>query len=378
MTETYDVTVLGLGGMGSAALAHAARRNARVVGFDRHPRGHARGSSTGESRIIRKAYFEDAAYVPLLLRAYELWAELEATTGTTLRDLRGMLMVGSSESEVLRGALAAARRHGILVDELERGEVLRRYPSLRLLDDERGIFERDAGTVFPELAIAAHLDAAENAGAETHFSTPVAGYASEAGGIVVSLGDGSHIRTARLVICAGPWLGEIARELALPLEVQRNVQLWFEPTTPAYDGERFPVFFLDRPGLPAPLYGFPDRGGGVKAALHAYGETTTAETLDREIHPSDVTPVRAALDAFLPGAAGAYAAGKACTYTLTPDRHFIIDTHPADDRIVIAGGFSGHGFKFCSVVGEILADLASDGTTRRPIDFLRLRRFAER
>jgi len=375
-TMTYDAVVLGLGGMGSAALAHLAQRGRRVLGIEQFARAHDRGSSAGRSRIIRMAYYEDPAYVPLLRRAYELWRALEWDSDAKLLELCGILMAGGPDSRVIRGAGASARLHGVPIEELTRAEILRRYPMLRLRDDERGLFEPHAGIVFPEAAIDAHLRVAERAGADIRFETRACGYASQATGIRVELDDGSTIVTRRVAICAGPWLSEIARELALPLRVQRNVQIWFEPVTAAYGIDRFPTFFLDRTDAAAALYGFPDDGSGIKAALHKHGVSTSPERLDRTVHDGDITHVRTALDDWMPGAAGTFVAGKVCMYTLTPDEHFIIDAHPRDTRIVLAGGFSGHGFKFCPVIGEIVADLVIDGTTRHPIEFLRLARLA--
>jgi monomeric sarcosine oxidase len=370
----YDAVVLGLGGMGSAALAHIAKRGRRVLGIEQFTPAHDLGSSAGQSRIIRMAYYEDPAYVPLLRRAYELWTELERESAARLLDLCGILLVGGPDSRVLRGAAQSAHRHTIAIEALDRPEILRRFPLLRVREDERGLFEPNAGMVFPEAAIDAHLRVAERAGAEIRSETRALRYAAQATGVRVEFADGSAVVARRLAVCAGPWLPELARELALPLRVQRNVQIWFEPATPAYGIDRFPAFFLDRAGAPAALYGFPDYGAGVKAALHGYGASTSAERLDRAVCPTDVRAVAAALDDFLPGAAGTFRAGKACMYTLTPDEHFIIDTDPRDPRVVLAGGFSGHGFKFCSVVGEIVADLVIDGSTRHPIDFLRLER----
>jgi sarcosine oxidase len=371
----YDAVVLGLGGMGSAALAHLARRGKRVLGLEQFARAHDLGASAGQSRIIRMAYYEDAAYVPLLRRAYELWAELERDAGAALLDRCGVLMVGGPRSRVLDGAARSARLHDIPVHELDRDQTLARYPHLLLRNAEHALFEPNAGMVFPEAAIEAHLRIAVTAGAQVRFETPVRGYVSETAAVAVELADGSTIRTRRLAICAGPWLMRATAELALPLRVQRNVQVWFEPASGAYARGRFPAFFLDREGAASVLYGFPNRGAGVKAALHGYGESTSPERLDRSVRDTDVAPVKAALDAFLPGAAGSVRAGKVCMYTLTPDEHFILDLHPRDARIVLAGGFSGHGYKFCPVIGEIVADLALEGGTRHPIAFLRLGRF---
>ncbi|MBD5654758.1 MAG: N-methyl-L-tryptophan oxidase [Candidatus Eremiobacteraeota bacterium] len=374
----YDVVVVGLGGMGSATLAHVAKRGRRVLGIERFARGHEFGASSGRSRIIRKAYFEDPAYVPLLVRAYELWRELERETGATLLDLRGLLVVGDAGGRVVRGILASADEHGLAIDRLDRADVLARYPSLLVERDECGLFERDAGSIDPEASVDAHLNVAEAAGAVARFSTRVAGIASRPDGIAVALDDGTTVLAARLAVCAGPWTSDVLPDLALPIRLQRNVQVWFRPTVDAYAAGRFPAFLVDRPARwPAPLYGFADAGHGVKAAFHGFGETTSADGLERGVSAGDVAAVADALETWMPGAAGELIASKACTYALTPDEHFAIDVLPGDDRIAIAGGFSGHGFKFCSVVGEIVADLALEGGTRHAIGFLRLARLLE-
>jgi sarcosine oxidase len=371
---TYDLAVLGLGGMGSAVAARGALAGRRVLGLERFGEAHEFGASSGRSRIIRKAYFESPAYVPLLQRAYELWRDLETRTGTRLLHLGGLLMIGPADGAVVRGARASAARYGVALDELQRVQVARRFPALRLRENEAVLFEREAGAVFPERTIAAHLEVARAAGAELRFGAEVLGYESRASGVALRLGDGSTVMAGRLALCAGPWAAHVARELGLPIRVQRNVQLWFEPLTRALRADRFPAFFIERAEWPAPLYGFPDFGDGVKAAFHSFGPTTGADALDREIYPSDIDPVRDALDDCLTGAAGSFRFGKACMYALTPDEHFILDRHPADNRIVIAAGFSGHGYKFASVIGEIVTELAFEGTTRHPIGFLSLAR----
>jgi sarcosine oxidase len=362
--------------MGSAALAHLAARGKRVLGLEQFARGHDLGASSGRSRIIRKAYFEDPAYVPLLERAYTLWRELEGRTFTKLIDQAGLLLIGSAAGATLGGARLSAQRYGVAIEELSAAAVGERYPGLRLAPGESGVFEREAGIIYPEAAIAAHLAAAKSDGAQTRFEAPVREIAPTAGGIHVDLADGSTIVAERLIVCAGPWLPVVAAHLALPLRVQRNVQLWFEPAAPGFTIDRFPAFLAEREHWPSRrLYGFPDYGHGVKAAFHSFGEDTSAQALDRAVRPEDIRLVGEALNELMPGAAGKFLSGKVCMYTLTPDEHFILDVHPHDPRVVIAGGFSGHGFKFASVIGEICADLAIDGGTSHPIGFLSLRRF---
>lgn len=372
----YDAVVAGLGGMGSAAIAHLALRGARVLGVEQFDALHALGASSGKTRIIRQAYFEDPAYVPILLRAYELWRELERTTGKEVFRLVGLLMAGTPQSEVIGGSLLAAHKHGLPVESLNAAELRVRYPMLRVRDDEVGVFEREAGAVFPERAIRLHLNLAREHGAQMRFNTGMRAWQSEGQGVSVELSDGTSVRTRSLVLTLGPWFAQALREAGVKLEVQRNVQVWFAPQTAAYDAASFPAFLIERRSLPAPLYGFPDFGDGVKAAFHGLGATTDPDHLARGIDPqTDVQPVANALEDWMPGAAGTFRQGKACMYALTPDRHFVVDRHPRDARVVLCGGFSGHGFKFASAVGEIAAQLVLDGGTPHPIDFLSLRRF---
>lgn len=373
---TYDVAVAGLGGMGSAVLAHCAMRGARVVGIEQFERAHELGASAGQTRIIRQAYYEDPAYVPMLFRAYELWRELEKQSGSELMRLVGLLMAGSERSEVVAGSALAAKTYDLPVEHLDANGIRRRYPQLRVEDGEVGVFERNAGAVFPERAIRAHLDLARDRGAEMRFGTTVVNWESKKPGVEIALSDGARVTARSMVLTLGPWFAQAMSQAGVPLEVQRNVQIWFTPSTAAFGADAFPAFLIERESLPAPLYGFPDFGSGVKAALHGFGETTDPQDLRREIDPGrDVEPVAAALEAWMPGAASQYRSGKACMYSLTPDRHFVIDRHPEDERIILCGGFSGHGFKFSPVVGEIGAQLALDGETPHPIAFLSLRRF---
>ncbi len=373
--SAYDLVVVGLGGMGSAVAAHAAMRG-RVLGLERGALRHELGASAGRSRIIRKAYFEDVRYVPLLLRAYELWRELEAATATTLLDLIGVLMSGSHDSVTLAGVRASAARYDLPVEELSAADLRARYPGMRPLPGEVGLLERDAGVVFPERAVDAHLRLAHARGAELRPEAAVTGWERRPGGrLVVTLDDGSSVEAERLAVCAGPWSRSVLSDLDVPLRIQRNVQAWFAPASDAFARGRLPAFLLDRPGLPAPLYGFPDYGEGVKAALHGFGELTEPDSLDRSVSAQDVAAVQQPLEAWLPGAGSAFRTGKACMYALTPDEHFIIDRHPRDPGIAIACGFSGHGYKFCSVVGELVAQLAFDGGTALDIGFLGLSRF---
>jgi sarcosine oxidase len=373
---SFDVAVAGLGGMGSAVAAHCAARGASVIGIDQFGPAHDRGSSHGKSRMIRKAYFEDPAYVPLVRRAYELWRELERTAGEELLRLTGVLSVGHASSEIISGTLRAADRHDLLVKAWSQEKVRMRYPTLQLQPEEIAIFEADGGVLDPERSVRAHLKAAQSSGAELRFETGMAGWEITDKGAQIRLKDGTAITARGLVLCLGPWFQQTLESLGVPIRVQRNVQAWFSAANGVYDTGRFPAFLLDRAGLPAPLYGFPDFGGGLKAAFHCLGDLTVASELDREVDMArDVEPITRAMEQWMPGSTRTFREAKPCMYTLTPDAHFVIDRHPNHPNVILCGGFSGHGFKFAPVVGEIGADLALDGGSRHQIDFLSLKRF---
>ncbi len=369
----YDVAIIGLGGIGSAVLADCARRGARVIGLEQFGPAHELGSSSGRSRLIRKAYFEDPAYVPLLLRSYDLWRELEVASGEELLTITGLLMVGPAGSPIVAGAQRSAREHALALEVLGQEQLRARYPTLRFLPDEIGVFEPDGGVLVPERAVEAQLRVATRAGAHLRFGTVVRQWEPVGDGFEVLLDDGAPISARTLVLAVGPWFAEA---LGVPLRIQRNVQAWFRPAPAAYSAGRFPPFLLERDHFPAPLYGFPDFGDGVKAAFHAHGAITTPNELRRAIDPArDLAPLAAALEEWMPGAAASFHSAKVCPYTLTPDGHFVVDRHPAHPGVILCGGFSGHGFKFAPVIGEIAADLALDGGTRHEIGFLSAGRF---
>ena len=362
--------------MGSAILAHCAQRGASVIGFDKFARGHALGSSSGKSRMIRKAYFEDPAYVPLLLRSYELWRALERDTGADILRITGLLMVGNERTEIIAGARRAAHEHGLPLETLTLTQIGVRYPTLRVMGGEIGIYEPDGGVLAPERAIEAHLLAASAAGAQIAFELGMESWTPTKEGFMVQLTDGTRVSARSLVLSLGAWIQKMFQAIGVAIRVQRNVQAWFAPATQAYDAARFPPFLLDRVGLPAPLYGFPDFGDGIKAAFHSHGDLTDAEHVDRAVNPArDIQPIADAMEQWMPGATAKSLAAKPCLYTLTPDGHFVIDRHPEHPQLILCGGFSGHGFKFAPVIGEIVADLALAGGSRHRIDFLSLRRF---
>jgi len=345
-----DVTVIGLGVMGSAAAWQLARRGLRVLGLEQFTPAHDRGSSHGLTRVIRQAYFEHPDYVPLVLRAYELWAELERDCGRELLRKTGAFMIGRPDGAIVRGSLESALRHGLRHRMHSAAELRARFPFLLVRDDEVALEEYDAGVLLAEEAVLAMQDLARRRGAELRFGVR----ARPEGG--------------KTVIAAGAWTPELVP--ALPLQVERQVLYWFDPVS---DRDRIPLFIWDRDGRP--FYSIPDvRDHGVKVAFHHGGEISSPEGIHREVAASEVEDMRRRLMETVPPLNGALRKSAVCMYTNTPDEHFAIGS-PAPG-LIVASPCSGHGFKFAPVVGEIVADLAVSGSTRHPIGLFGLDRFA--
>ena len=354
----YDVIVLGLGGMGSAVAAHAAARGLRVLGLEQFGPAHALGASHGRTRIIRQAYFESPVYVPMLRRAYALWDALEARAQMTLRAQCGGLFVGTPESPVVAGAIASGDLHGLPYELLDASALRRRYPATSPHDDEVAVFEAVAGAVFPEAGVRAHLLVAAAEGAELRFGARVLDWDAGDDGVHVALADGTRAEGERLAICAGPWFARVAPDIGVPLRVERNVQFWFEPLDrSAVTPDRLPIYCVQHDAGTRMFYGYPDFGHGAKVAYHGSGVEADPDMLDRVVRDDEIAGARAALASFVPRAAGRFLDAAVCMYSLTPDEHFAIGTHPRNARVVVAGGFSGHGYKFTPVVGEIVAAL---------------------
>ncbi len=370
----YDVIVLGLGGMGSAAAYHAARRGARVLGLEQYGVAHDRGSSHGQTRVIRQAYYEGPDYVPLLFRAYDLWHELEREAGVALLTKTGALHLGAPDSDAVAGAALSARTHHIPHEMLSHDEIRRRYPILRPRSDQVALLEYEAGILPPERCVAIHLDLAKRRGADLHYEEPVLSWSAGPGGVSVRSSRGTY-EGGRLIIAAGPWTAQVLEGLGLPLRVTRAVVYWFEPRAQREAFKKVPIYLWEDRGVYA--YGFPYLDGqGLKCAFHhVHDEVTTPQTIRRAVGEDERIRMREHLTALMPDAAGEVLSVSTCMYTNTPDLHFLIDRHPHHEQVVLACGFSGHGFKFASVVGEVLADLALKGRTKHPIELFALRRF---
>ena len=376
----YDVIVAGLGGMGSAAAYHLAGRGKRVLGLERYSPAHDKGSSHGQSRIIRLAYSEDPAYVPLVLRSYELWERLERETGEDLMTITGGLMIGAPGSRFFEGSKQSAEKYDLPYEVLDAAELKRRYPVFEPTPDTAAFFEKKAGFLRPEASVRAHLDRAASLGADLHFEEELLSWEPTESGVRVETASGTY-EAERLVVSAGAWAPKLLADLGLPLEVTRQLLFWFDPKSgiEPFLPERFPVFIWE-PEDGNSFYAIPAHdgpGGGVKVAFfRADSKPADPETLEREVHDEEIEFIRGYLARYVPDLDGEFLYAKTCMYTNTPDEHFVISTHPHYPQVAIAAGFSGHGYKFCSVVGEILADLVTDGETPHPIDLFSPARLA--
>ena len=374
--EIFDVVVAGAGGMGTAAAVHLAQRGVRVLCLDRFPLAHDRGSSHGQTRLIRLAYYEHPDYVPLLERAYQLWRDLETASGRRLLVEAGLVMAGPAGCELVTGAERSARLHDLSLDRLGAAEVRRRWPAFVVPDDWELVHESRGGYLLVEACVRAHAEVAKRAGAEFRHGVEIHGWRRRGDAIELDTTLGP-IAAGKLALCPGAWAANLLRLPSMPLRVVRKSQFWFDPPAahrPIHAAGVMPCFAFDTPtGF---FYGFPaldDRG--LKVAEHTGGRPVADPlALDCAIDATERHAIECFLAAHVPNAAGRLSDHAACLYTMSPDSHFVLGLHPDEPRVAIAAGFSGHGFKFASVVGEVLADLAIDGSTEHPIRFLSPRR----
>jgi len=374
-TVSYDAIVVGVGGMGSAAVYHLARRGVRVLGLEQFDIPHDRGSSHGVTRIIRLAYFEDPAYVPLLRRAYALWHDLQHRWGEPLLYITGAIDAGLPGSVTVEGSLRSCAVHHLPHEVLDAAALARRCPGYRLAPEMVAVYQPDGGFVLSERAIVAHVMLAQAMGAEVHARERVLGWEPDGSQVVVRT-DRAVYRARRLVVTAGPWAGRLVPRLAALAVPERQVLLWAQPRRPdLFRLGAFPVFNLEAPE--GRFYGFPIFGTpGVKIGkYHHRHEAVDPDAVSREVTPEDEAVVREGLRRYFPEADGPTMAMKTCLFTNSPDEHFIVDRLPEAPQVWVAAGFSGHGYKFCSVMGEILADLALDGASAFDLRLFRATRF---
>lgn len=354
----YDVIVIGLGGMGSAAAYRLAQRGKKVLGLEKFTPVHVQGSSHGGSRITRQAYFENPAYVPLLLRAHEMWDQIEQDSGEKIFHRVGGIMVGTPESRTVAGSLRSAQEWDLPHEMLDAQGIRARFPTMDPKAHEIALYETGAGFVVPESSVSAHLKLAEKAGAELRFSEPVTHW--EEGKVVTAQGT---YYADQLVVCPGAWAPQLLADLRVPFEIERQVQYFYQPNGNFAD---HPVYIWELEGA-RQFYGFPVVDGEVKVAFFRGGDICTPETIDRTVHGHEIQAMTDFVRQRMPLLPGTFRRAATCMYTNTADEHFVIARHPAHPSVVVACGFSGHGFKFVPVVGEILADLVVDGATRHPI-----------
>jgi sarcosine oxidase len=359
MAKNWDVAVVGLGAMGSAALYHLASRGVRVIGFDRYAPPHTLGSTHGLSRIIREAYYEHPMYVPLVQRAYELWAELECRAGRALFVQTGGLMIGRPDGTLVAGARRSAHEHALRHEELGARELHARFPGFVVPDDMVALFEPRAGVLDPEACVASHLQLAEKAGATVQVNEPVTVWSSQPDRITLETANHRY-DVERIVLCAGAWTPTLVHDAGLALWIERQVMHWFTPRTDAqlFTPAHCPIAMIEYEPDRF-FYTLPDSGNGVKAAIHHEGARVDPDTVARVVSEGERARALELLRRYLPRAAGQHRSSATCLYTNTPDGHFFIAPQLPDERLLVVSACSGHGFKFASAIGEAITDLCT-------------------
>lgn len=369
---TYDLIVIGAGGVGSAAAYHAAKRGLKVLALDRFPPGHDRGSSHGQTRIIRQAYFEHPDYVPLLFRAYELWRELEEVTGDSLLRINGLLQIGAPNGEVITGVKESARRWNLQVESLSESQLNADFPQFHLPGGCEALYEAQAGVLRVEECVLAHAKAAESLGADFRQLVTVDSWRKEGQSVRVFTDQGEFC-AASAIITPGAWASSLLGTLSSSLRVLRKHLHWF--TVEQFANLRCPSFLYDLPD--GCFYGIPSQDGmDLKIGEHSGGSIVEDPLLDaRGKETEDEMRVAAFVAQQLRGIAKRSSAHKACFYTMSPDQHFMVGRHPEADNVAFACGLSGHGFKFTGALGEALVSLALGESCPVNVDFLCPSRF---
>ena len=368
--------VVGLGGVGSSAAYHLAKSGAHVLGLDRFGPVHDRGSSHGQTRAIRQAYFEHPSYVPMLRRAYELWDELEQTSGQKLFHRTGIVEIGPADGVVVPGVIRSAREHGLDVDETSMKDISDRWPAMQGDENWRAVVENNAGFLLVEKCVSVHLSLAKRLGAELRHGEDVLAWRRTGRHLEVQTSAGIE-RTNQLVVAAGAWANEMLADIGIPLNVLRKYQYWFSSDDSGYELDSgFPCFFFETPE--GYFYGFPKLGPeGIKVARHSGGQSIDSPERADNSDAEDLGRVGKFNSAHLRSLSPIPQHQSGCFYTTTPDEHFVIDKHPKDSKVTIVAGLSGHGFKFTSVLGEIVSSMALDQRRININSLFKLARFAE-
>lgn len=374
MTEKYDIAILGLGGMGSATLYNLGKRGLKVCGIEQFGLAHDRGSSHGETRMIRKAYFEHPDYIPLLERAYQLWHEFEEERGEQLFVKNGLIIAGPPDCEVIRGLDLCYAKYPLPHEKLTGREARSRFPQFNFENDLIVYVDPVAGFLYVEKCVAQFIKRALDLGAAAYFNERVFEWRLEKNRVLLKT-NRREIAAEKLIITAGAWAKLQLQSLGIPLQILRKVLFWYDfPQISNFKPGAFPTFYVQLEN--AGFYGFPAINElGLKVGEHqSLDEQENPDKINRNLQPDDEPPILSFLNKMFPGLQPVRQKFSICMYTLTPDHHFILDHHPGFERVIIGAGFSGHGFKFAPVVGEILADLAVEGRTTLQIDFLKLDR----
>jgi sarcosine oxidase len=373
---TYDIVIVGAGGVGCAAAFHAAKRGLRVLALDRFPPAHDRGSSHGQTRIIRQAYFEHPDYVPLLFRAYELWRELEQVTGESLLQINGLIQIGPPQGEVIPGVLESARRWKLDIASLSESDLAARYPQFHLPENWQALYEAQAGVLHVEKCVQAHALAAQQIGAEFRDGVAVKSWQPDGQGVRI-LTDRGDFLAARAVLTPGAWASDLLAPIANSLRVLRKHLHWFPVNRSDWKcSAPCPSFLYELPhGV---FYGIPAIDDqGVKIGEHTGGAVVTDPLDDdRSIELEDQRRVQQFVAQELRGLAKSPTIHRTCFYTMSPDQHFIVGLHPDSENVAFACGLSGHGFKFTGALGEALVALGMGESATVSVDFLSPMRFS--
>jgi len=383
MVRNYDAIVLGVGSMGASSCYYLARQGYKVLGIEQFDISHDLGSHAGQSRIIRKAYFEHPDYVPLLERAYQNWQQIEKERVSQIYFPTGLLYAGKSGETLIKGVLESAKKYNINVESISHQQIKVKYPQFNLPEDYDILFEAGAGFVTPERAILCYVEQAIKSGATIHTKEKALDWKKHGEEITVVTSKATYT-CSKLIITAGPWSSELIEPFSKSFKVTRQVIAWMNTNhIENYLIGNFPCWMMDDASQDGMFYGFPvlpvgKFGGpvGLKFALHYPGDVTSPNEVNRLVTKDEETLLINAMNKFLPSAYHSTHVLKTCLYTNSPDENFIIDFLPGyNQQVIIAAGFSGHGFKFASAVGDVLAELAIKGKTDLPIKFLSLNRF---
>lgn len=374
MKATFDVVVLGLGANGSSAIYHLSKTGLAVLGIDRFTPPHSHGSSHGQSRIIRQAYHENPLYVPLVKEAYSLWGELEKTTGKTLLLRTGGIMLGNENSSVIKGAKLSAETHNVSSAYLDNNQIKNTFPALKPAADTVAVLDKGAGILFPERCIQTYLEEAQQAGASLHYNERVVRITPTENSIAI-VTDKNTYQAAKLIISVGAWLPELMPELQLPLTIERQVLYWLKSKKQQsyFTPDALPIYIWEyAPG--SIFYGFPDLGDGIKIAFYHGGNIIAPDALTPDVSQEEIASMMEVAETYLDIEA-VFNYATTCMYTNTPDENFIIDFHPQYKNIIIASPCSGHGFKFASLTGKLLCDMAVGNPISFDLSPFRIARF---